>query len=189
MVQINDLFPGISDLKRYAPGISNQDELNEVQASLPFVKKNILDFIPGFWDNILAKTDSPELHILRSAVANLIMYKNITFLVVNGRVSNEKDVYKYEYEQMRREYLDNYYNAMDSLLELLSSSDEYRALWQKTWFAEIQKEVRIKSCFDFQKYYHIDDSYLFFVRTLPIQREVMQRFSVLLLKIEVCRRC
>ncbi|MDR3119655.1 MAG: hypothetical protein LBU44_09645 [Mediterranea sp.] len=59
-------------------------------------------------------------------MANLTLAKQLIFDVINRRKS-DIDIYKYELEAMRRAYIENYFNAMDTLIQLLNASDEESA--------------------------------------------------------------
>ncbi len=59
--------------------------------------------------------------------------------------SDSVDVYKNEYESMQRQYIDNYYNAMDSLIEELSENDNYSALWKETPEYKLLDTLEIKN--------------------------------------------
>ena len=74
---------------------------------------------------------------------------------------------------MRREYIDNYFNAMDSLIQELATNDIYKESWQETTDFRYMDALRIKTTAEFNSLYGIDMSYLFFFRTIAIQREVL----------------
>ena len=70
---------------------------------------------------------------------------------------------------MQRSYIDNYYSAMDSLLELIEADPDF----QNTATYKRRSTLRIKNAEDLDSYYPIDQSYLFYARTTSFQREIL----------------
>ena len=62
---------------------------------------------------------------------------------------------------------------MDSLIELLGSDERYKDDWMKLPSCKMIANLQVKSTSEMNSYYGIDMSYLFFFRTIPIQREVL----------------
>jgi hypothetical protein len=174
MNAINDFFQNVAEFIKYVPGISANLELNELNSSAISARKQIRNIITkDLWEKIKDEDDTDARHYLTNAFGNLIMHKALVFDVIAKRIAGTADVYKHELETMRRQYIDNYYNAMDSLIEELSSNDLYSVAWQATPDYKMIDELKIKSTTDFNGYYGIDLSYLFFFRTIPLQREIL----------------
>ncbi|EKB1120860.1 hypothetical protein ONB61_001879 [Campylobacter jejuni] len=104
-------------------------------------------------------------------MANLTMAKQLIFDVVSKR-KDDVDIYKHEQESMRRSYIENYYNAMDTVIQLLDSSDTVPS-WKETRYKKMLDRLKIKSTEEFDMLYTIDMSYLFFFRIIPIQSEAL----------------
>ena len=116
--------------------------------------------------------DEGELkEALRLAMANLTMAKQLIFDVVSKR-KDDVDIYKHEQESMRRSYIENYYNAMDTVIQLLDNSQTVPS-WKETRYKKMLDVLKIKSTEEFDMLYTIDMSYLFFFRTIPIQSEAL----------------
>ena len=174
MKAIDDLFLNVADFRKYVPGISANIEFEELNSSAISARKQICNIITKeLWKVLKTDYNSEARHYLCNAFGNLIMFKSLIFDIVSKRTSQTIDIYKQEYESMRRQYIDNYYNAMDSLIEELSSNGLYSAAWQATHDYKMIDELKIKSTTDFNGYYGIDLSYLFFFRTIPLQREIL----------------
>ena len=176
MKAINAVFSNVSEFIQFVPGISANVELNQLNSSAISARKQIRNIITfGLWDKVVkeksSKTDA--FYYLSTAFGNLIMHKALIFDIVAKRLSGTADVYKHELETMRRQYIDNYYNAMDSLIEEFSSNNEYSEAWESTDEHKLLKELEIKDTASFNSYYGIDMSYLFFHRTIPLQREIL----------------
>lgn len=171
MLVLNQLFPTLADFIEAAPGVEKTgvtfSSLNAVAIS---ARKSITGVISGdIWNQIAGETDTDALMYLRSAWANRIMYGYNVFVTVGNRHEKKADTYKYELEAMRRLYIDNYHNAMDSLLHILSEDPAYN--WSDTWMARQMEGLRLRTVLDFESFYSIDTSYLYFIRTVPIQKK------------------
>ena len=178
MNAITDLFQNIAEFRQMVPGISANLEFSELNSSAISARKQIRNIITSdLWNQIKSETDSDARLYLSNAFANLIMHKALIFDVIAKRMSGTADVYKHELETMRRQYIDNYFNAMDSLIQELSENDTYSAIWQTTTDFQLLDELKIKTTAEFNSYYGIDMSFLFFFRTIPIQREILDGIS------------
>ncbi len=174
MKSITYFFKNTAEFIKYVPGISANLELNELNSSAISARKQIRNIIDAqLWDKIEAELDTEAKFYLSNAFGNLIMYKALVFDIVSKRMSGGTEVYKHELEAMRRQYIDNYYNAMDSLIEELTTNDAYSTLWQNTSQYKMISELKIQKTVEFHSLYGIDMSYLFFFRTIPLQREIL----------------
>ena len=117
-------------------------------------------------DSSAAGQPSPSLlAALKQAVANATLAQHLVFDAVNRRKSGT-DVYKYEIEAMRRSYTESYLAAMDTLLSLLADDEDFLS----SRFGQLLSSCKIKTCEQMDTIYPIDLSYLFFYRSLPLQR-------------------
>lgn len=189
MLVLNQLFPTLADFIEAAPGVEKTGvtfaSLNAVAIS---ARKSISGVISGdIWSQIAGETDTDALMYLRSAWANRIMYGYNVFVTVGNRHEKKADTYKYELEAMRRLYIDNYHNAMDSLLHILSEDPAYN--WSDTWMARQMEGLRLRTVLDFESFYSIDTSYLYFIRTVPIQKkELLLTFNGYFEKLDAAGR-
>lgn len=178
MLVLNQLFPTLADFTEAAPGVEKAGvtfvSLNAMAIS---ARKSITGVISeSIWTQIAGETDTDALMYLRSAWANRIMYGYHIFITVSNRHEKKADTYKYELEAMRRQYIDNYHNAMDSLLHILGEDPAYN--WGNTWMARQMEGLRLRTVLDFEEFYSIDTSYLYFIRTVPIQKkELLMTFN------------
>ena len=176
MNAINDFFKDIAEFREFVPGISALIEFKELNSSAIHARKQIRSIIGAdLWKKIQEESekDSETRLYLMNAFGNLIMHKALIFGVVAFRLSGKADVYKHEIETMKRQYIDNYFNAMDSLIEVLTTDEKYTELWKKTTYSKLTEKLQIKTTTEFDSLYGIDMSYLFFYRTATLQREVL----------------
>lgn len=171
-----DIFKNFSTFSLYAPGVETNMDLNDLRSSGLTARKRIETVISrAVFDELLKeKEDSPLMEALRAAMANMTMANQIIFDSVNRRKS-EVNVYKYELEAMKRSYMENYCNAIDTLVQLLSEPTEgaIAELWRKTPYSPILERCEIKTMDQMDSIYPIDASYLYFFRTVPLQKETL----------------
>lgn len=171
-----DIFKNFSTFSLYAPGVETNMDLNDLRSSGLTARKRIETVISrAVFDELLKeKEDSPLMEALRAAMANMTMANQIIFDSVNRRKS-EVNVYKYELEAMKRSYMENYCNSIDTLVQLLSepTEGEIAELWCKTPYFPILERCEIKTMDQMDSIYPIDASYLYFFRTIPLQKETL----------------
>lgn len=171
-----DIFKNFSTFSLYAPGVETNMDLNDLRSSGLTARKRIETVISrAVFDELLKeKENSPLMEALRAAMANMTMANQIIFDSVNRR-KGEVNVYKYELEAMKRSYMENYCNAIDTLVQLLSEPTEgdIAELWRKTPYFPILERCEIKTMDQMDSIYPIDASYLYFFRTIPLQKETL----------------
>lgn len=171
-----DIFKNFSTFSLYAPGVETNMDLNDLRSSGLTARKRIETVISrAVFDELLKEEEnSPLMEALRAAMANMTMANQIIFDSVNRRKS-EVNVYKYELEAMKRSYMENYCNAIDTLVQLLSepTEGEIAELWRKTPYFPILDRCEIKTMDQMDSIYPIDASYLYFFRTVPLQKETL----------------
>ena len=174
-------FKDMGTFSRYAPGVETNMNLDDLQASgLSACKRVETTIGHDVFKAISEETEeTPLLEGLRSAMANMTMATQLVFDSINRR-KKDVNVYKYELEAMRRSYMENYCNAIDTTVQLLmdakvspEDTTSPAALWRKTRYFSILKGCEIKIMSDFDMIYPIDGSYLFFFRTVPLQKETL----------------
>lgn len=178
---LTELFKDVSTFRRYAPGVETNMDLNDLQPSGLTARKRVETAIsPAVFQAIIKEdAESPLLEGLRVAMANMTMATQLIFDSINRR-KNDVNVYKYELEAMRRSYMENYCNALDTIVQLLMETnpqgddhDSPAAIWRKTRYFSILSGCEVRTMADFDMVYPIDASFLFFFRTVPLQRETL----------------
>ena len=171
-----DIFKNFSTFSLYAPGVETNMDLNDLRSSGLTARKRIETVISRtVFDELLKEEEnSPLMEALRAAMANMTMANQIIFDSVNRR-KGEVNVYKYELEAMKRSYMENYCNSIDTLVQLLSepTEGEIAELWRKTPYFPILERCEIKTMDQMDSIYPIDASYLYFFRTVPLQKETL----------------
>lgn len=175
-----DIFKNFGTFSKYAPGVETNMDLNDLLSSGVTARKRVETIITTEVFNAIAlNPDDALIESLRSAVANMTMASQLIFDSINRR-KNHVDVYKYEIEGMKRSYMDNYYNAMDTIIRQLMSAEvnsgdtcSPAALWRKSRYYKIIGVCKIRTADEFDSIYPIDLSYFFFFRILPLQKETL----------------
>ena len=175
-----DIFKDFGSFSKYAPGVETNMDLNDLLSSGLTARKRVETIITAdVFNAIISNSDEALIEPLRSAVANMTMASQLILDSINRR-KNQVNVYKYEIEGMKRAYMDNYYNAMDSIIQQLMSTevtsentDSPAALWRKSRYYKIIDSCKIKTTEAFDFIYPIDLSYFFFFRLLPLQKETL----------------
>ena len=175
-----DIFKDFGTFSKYAPGVETNMDLNDLLSSGVTARKRVEAIITAEVFNAIAlNPDDALIESLRSAVANMTMASQLIFDSINRR-KNHVDVYKYEIEGMKRSYMDNYYNAMDTIIQQLMSAEvdsgdtsSPAALWRKSRYYKIIGVCKIRTADEFDSIYPIDLSYFFFFRILPLQKETL----------------
>lgn len=169
---LKDLFTDISGFAEFVPGIDSNTNLSLLNSHAVTAYKRIANIVSvPVYNNIIKKGVGELYDHLRTALANLTMANDTVFDVLRKRKANI-DIYKSEQEAIRRAYYENYYNAMDSLIALLNSTEDLG--WDKTRYYKMLDKLQIKTTEEFDLLYCIDLSYLFFFRCIPIQIEVLE---------------
>ena len=182
--QLSELFGTYAQFCKAAPGADTSADFDSLQGSAVTARKRIVAIIgSNTFDDIVAIEGDDDFlkDTLRIAMANITLATQIVFDAVNRR-KNDINVYKYEFEGMKRSYMENFYSAMDSLiLELTSNeptdeSDEKGSPygdWRKTSCYKLLSNCKVNTANEFDSIYPIDLSYLFFFRCIPLQKEVL----------------
>lgn len=175
-----DIFKDFGTFSKYAPGVETNMDLNDLLSSGITARKRVETIITAeVFNAIVGNPNDALIEALRSAIANMTMASQLIFDSIKRR-KNQVDVYKYEIEGMKRSYMDNYYNAMDSIIQRLMSveinsedSSSPAAIWRKSRFYKIIDVCKIRTADEFDSIYPIDLSYFFFFRLLPLQKETL----------------
>lgn len=174
-----DIFKDFGTFSKYAPGVETNMDLNDLLSSGITARKRVETIITAEVFNAIAfNPDDALTESLRSAIANMTMASQLIFDSINRR-KNHVDVYKYEIEGMKRSYMDNYYNAMDTIIQQLMSvevnsgdTSSPAALWRKSRYYKIIGVCKIRTADEFDSIYPIDLSYFFSSAFFPFRRKL-----------------
>lgn len=172
MTVLEELFKTVDELRKYVPSVESNVSFAELNSSATSARKQIIVVLSGpVYSNVLKDTGEKHAALL-SAMGNLTLAKQLIFDVINRRKA-DIEVYKYELEAMRRSYIENYYNGMDTLIQLLDEDKSEENKWKESRYYKLLDALKIKDTESFDFLYPIDLSYLFFFRIIPLQKEVL----------------
>lgn len=172
MTVLEELFKTVDELRKYVPSVESNVTFAELNSSATSARKQISVVLSSQVYTELLQDTGDKHDALLSAMGNLTLAKQLIFDVINRRKS-QIEVYKYELEAMRRSYIENYYNGMDTLIQLLDSDSSKENKWKESRYYKLLDSLEIKDTEDFDFLYPIDLSYLFFFRTISLQKEVL----------------
>lgn len=172
MTVLEELFKTVDELRKYVPSAESNVTFAELNSSATSARKQISVVLSSQVYTELLQDTGDKHDALLSAMGNLTLAKQLIFDVINRRKS-QIEVYKYELEAMRRSYIENYYNGMDTLIQLLDSDSSKESKWKESRYYKLLDSLEIKDTENFDFLYPIDLSYLFFFRTIPLQKEVL----------------
>ena len=171
---LEDLFENMAAMRQMVPGLESNLTFADLNPSALTARKRVTDLIgTSLYASIISnKTTAPEpFQAMCMAIANFVARQHLVFDTISRRKDNI-DVYKYELEEMERAYMDNYFSSMDTLMRLLSTGAQNG--WEDTRLAKMVKNLPVQDAARFDELYPIDLSYLFFFRTVPLQREIYE---------------
>ena len=169
---LEQLYTDVAQFREYSPYTESNISFSDLSSSALSALKQVVSMLSKPIYDSLLKNDDEKKDALRCAVANLTLAKQLVFNVLSLRKA-DVDVYKSEQEQMKRAYRDNYFNSMDTLLQLLDSDEE----WKKTDTYHRMNQLQLKTVAEFDRVYPIDNSYLYFFRCIPIQQEALDDYA------------
>ncbi|MEG1006541.1 MAG: DUF6712 family protein [Bacteroides sp.] len=173
MTILEELFKTIEELRKYVPSVESNTTFDQLNSSATSAKKQISALISSDAYKY-ALDNTGEIHSsLLTAMANLTLSKQLVFDAITRRKAGV-EVYKYELEAMKRSFVENYYNGMDTLIQLLDKDTTEGNKWRESRYYKIIETLKIKDTDNFDLLYPIDLSYLFFFRTVPLQKEVLE---------------
>ena len=171
---LKELFTDFSEFSSFAGGIDPGVSFEQLNSSARSAKKQIINIITkAVYDSIKTKStaqDESKQHLC-GAMANLTMSKDSAFDIIRKK-KQKIGIYKSEQEQMRRAYIESYYNSMDSLIASLTEGNDN--VWKQTPYHSLLSKLKIRDTKEFDMIYPIDSSFLFFFRCIPIQNEILK---------------
>lgn len=169
---MDNLLTTITEYMKYAPGVDASLTIDNLRPSNINARKTIRSVLSTEVFDVINKletTDEKRIALCGS-LANLTMYGYKVFEAVNKRIDQGKEIYRYELDAMRREYINNHFTYIDTLIGLLEEDEKFK---QSPLYL-LKEKLIIKSLDQFESFYPIDGSYYFFYRTLTLQRDVIE---------------
>lgn len=183
---LEKLYDTLAVFSQYAPAVDSNKSLRDLLPCANSAWKRISGILSPEVLDAICEHGSDELKdYLRSALANLTLSVQLVFDAV-ARKKAEVSMYKYEIEAMQQGYKENFYNAMDSIMHYITTridsngpEKDISSALQDTKYWKLLGSLPIQSCQEWDSIYPIDQSFLFFFRLIPLQKETLdERLAV-----------
>lgn len=167
------VFSDTDELRRYVQGVDGTMSLETLQPAFTVARKAVADTVGGtVFDALAAELDAPVYQAIRTAVANYAMFKHLIFWATS-RGNTDQQIYKYQYEEIKDEYITQFWAAMDTLLLWLDENPETGGYDQSGLYRERQA-MPVRDALEFDRYYGIDRSPYFYSKVLFLMRKIVQ---------------
>lgn len=177
-----DFFNNIDDFRKYIE-IPASVSVVALAPSFRPAKKKVQDIIgAATYQQLLNHFTTPPaeadakldqaVEYTQAALANLT---HITWFKTQAseRNATEKKLYKYQEDQQLEINITNTWNELDSLLELLEGDTTLFPDFANTDAFKERESLLFKNAREFDKYFGIDQSAYFFMRSTYLQKEVI----------------
>ena len=167
------VFSDIDELRRYVQGVDGTMSLETLQPAFTLARKAVADTVgESVFEALAAELDAPVYQAMRMAVANYAMFKHLIFWATS-RGNTDQQIYKYQYEEIKDEYITQFWAAMDTLLLWLDGNPETGGYDQSGLYRERQT-MPVRDALEFDRYYGIDRSPYFYSKVLFLMRKIVQ---------------
>ncbi len=167
------VFSDTDELRRYVQGVDGTMSLETLQPAFTVARKAVADTVGGtVFDALAAEQDAPVYQAIRTAVANYAMFKHLIFWATS-RGNTDQQIYKYQYEEIKDEYITQFWAAMDTLLLWLDENPETGGYDHSGLYRERQA-MPVRDALEFDRYYGIDRSPYFYSKVLFLMRKIVQ---------------
>lgn len=168
---MKELFESIDDFRRYVQGVDGTMSLETLQPALAMAGKAVTGTVGS---KVMEALPTDEAGMagksLRFAVANYAMYKHLIFWSTSRNNTDQK-LYKYQYEEIKEEYIAQFWAAMDTLLAWLDDNPDTGGYKEGRLYVERQ-QLPVRNAAEFDYYYGIDCSQYFYSKVLFLLRKV-----------------
>lgn len=176
------IFQDLDDFRSYADGLQADTAFRQLLPSIratamemeKVITKVAFDAITtvpvaqqGQEPPVDAFADGREL--LKTALANGALYRYQIFATVK-KAGSDAALYKYQHEELKASYVENYWKAMDQLLDWIDTYPDFPGLSETTYYEERQ-ELPVRNAEEFHRYFGIERSSYFFAKALYLIRD------------------
>ena len=165
-------FKDTDELRRYVQGVDGSMSMDALKPAFMLARKAGADTVgEAVFDALSGMTEEPVFQAMRFATANYAMYKHLIFWSVSR--GGDQQLYKYQYEEMKDEYISQFWAAMDTLLLWLDSNPETGGYGSTDLYTERQ-QMPVRNALEFDRYYGIDRSPYFYSKVLFLMRKIVR---------------
>lgn len=121
-----------------------------------------------------ATAQTPDLaegrELLKIALAAGTLYRYQIFSTVK-KAGSDAALYKYQHEELKATYIENYWKAMDELLDWLDANKSVGG-WESSTDYTDRQALPVRSAEEFHHYFGIERSSYFYAKALYLVRDV-----------------
>lgn len=162
------IFTDLEDFRSYADGVQADTAYRQLHPSLRATGSEMEKIIPSAVIEAVA-SDTAGSELLKTALANGALYRYQIFLSVK-RNGSDASLYKYQHEELKDNYCEAYWKAMDALLDWLDAHPD-TGNWQDTGDYTARQALPVKNAEEFHYYFGINRSSCFYAKVLYLIRE------------------
>ena len=162
------IFTDLEDFRSYADGVQADTAYRQLHPSLRATGSEMEKIIPSAVIEAVA-SDTAGAELLKTALANGALYRYQIFLSVK-RNGSDASLYKYQHEELKDNYCEAYWKAMDALLDWLDAHPD-TGNWQDTGDYTARQALPVKNAEEFHYYFGINRSSCFYAKVLYLIRE------------------
>lgn len=162
------IFLDLEDFRSYADGVQADTAYRQLHPSLRATGAEMEKIIPSAVIEAVA-SDTAGSELLKTALANGALYRYQIFLSVK-RNGSDASLYKYQHEELKDNYCEAYWKAMDALLDWLDAHPD-TGNWQETGDYTARQALPVKNAEEFHYYFGINRSSCFYAKVLYLIRE------------------
>lgn len=162
------IFTDLEDFRSYADGVQADTAYRQLHPSLRATGAEMEKIIPSAVIEAVA-SDTAGSELLKTALANGALYRYQIFLSVK-RNGSDASLYKYQHEELKDNYCEAYWKAMDALLDWLDAHPD-TGNWQETGDYTARQALPVKNAEEFHYYFGINRSSCFYAKVLYLIRE------------------
>ncbi len=180
------IFTDLDDFRSYAEGLQADTVYRQLQPSIRSTAMEMEKLITkAAFEAIAAGTYTPATteevpepaaidcsdgkELLKVALAAGTMYRYQIFAAIK-RNGSDASLYKYQHEELKDSFLENYWKAMDDLLDWLDENHSVGGYDQSTDYTDRQ-QLPVRNADEFERYFGINRSSTFFAKVLYLIRD------------------
>jgi len=170
---ITDIFTDIDNFRLYVQGVDGSTQMESLSPAYDSAEAAITDIIGStVFATLAAKPDTEAVKKdLKRSLASYTMYRHLIYWSTSRNNTDQK-LYKYQFEEIKEDYITQYWNAMNSILRYLDANVGTITAWADQPAYSDRASLLVKSADEFEYFYGIDKNQYFFIKVLFLLRNI-----------------
>lgn len=182
-----EIFPELGEFQKYSDGMIADTSIGQLMPSIRTAVYDVAGIISQrVFDAVLDGEQEEPSELLKTAVACRASY-NYQIFATSKKNGSEASMYKYQHEEMKAHHSESYWAAMDRLLDWLDANPQIGG-WQETSEYKERMVLPVRSASEFDFYFGIGKSSLFFHKVLYLIRQIWKQEILPVLPADVSER-